>query len=391
MNARLSEPDYQLVWPRSLFVAESSKLLNVRTEPDWDDRCLLLLTDAFVGDYVDGPTAEFGRIESESIDPWSRRPTALTPRQKFLKDLMADSDLLHENPPPKRPYWRDRQGYSSDPANARWSIDMVAREFAVLVHELDLACYLDRRFGINCEEESRGNQAATVIERELGLTDVWPLNPRALADDPDLFYTLVEFLHDCVARPRKPVFFHGWNDCGWHREEFDIETGRAVYRWRVNKLFDRSDIGLRMADEGEDVGRLVTVTDDARAELVEAVVHRGDNEPTTDQVRHALALFRDRSADRNQKRSAVAALALVLEERRHDVLTDVMTKTDRGALFEIANGFHIRHQRADQKRDYPDYYLDWVFWLYLSSIELTNRVIDEQRALRPTGGRSHGA
>lgn len=56
-----------------------------------------------------------------------------------------------------------------------------------------------------------------------------------------------------------------------------------------------------------------------------------------------------------------------------------MAKSDRGALFEIANGFNIRHQRADQKRDYDDFYLDWIFWVYLASIELTNRILDEQQ------------
>ncbi|ALU73645.1 hypothetical protein H351_32360 (plasmid) [Rhodococcus erythropolis R138] len=383
MSARLSEPDYQLVWPRSLFVAEASRLLNIRTESDWDDRCVLLLSDAFVSDHVDGPVAAFGRIPVESADPWNIQPATMTPRQKFLKDLMAQADCLHEDPPPKRPYWRDRQSSSPRAGDARWPIDVVVREFVALVYELDMARYLDRRFDVDCEDQPRGNQAEVVIERELGTTDVWPLVPAILSSDPDLFYTVVEFLHDCVARPRKPIFYHTWNDCGWHREEFDIETGRTVYRWRVNKIFERSDSGLRMAEDGEDVGRLVTVTDGARTELVDAVVNRADKEPTTDQVRHALALFRGRGADRNLKRSAVATLALVLEERRHGVLADAMTKTDRGALFEIANGFHVRHQRADQKRDYDEFYLDWIFWVYLASIELTNRVIDEQRNLRP--------
>ncbi|MDO1481579.1 hypothetical protein [Rhodococcus ruber] len=383
MSARLSEPDYQLVWPRGLFVAEASKLLNARHEPDWDDRCFLLLTDAFVSDHVDGPVAEFQRISENSADSWGKPAMpqrTLTQRQIFLKELMAAADLLHEDPPPKRPYWKDRRGATTRASNARWPLDVVVREFVALVRDLDEARYLDRRFGIDCEDAFRGDQPAVIIERELGVTNVWPLDAQTLVHDPDLFYTIVEFLHDCVARPRKPSFYHNWNDCGWHREEYDIETGRAVYRWRVNKIFNRSDLGLQMAEEGEDVGRLVTGTDEVRADLIEAVVNRVDDEPTTDQVRHALALFRGRGADRNQKRSAVAALALVLEERRHDVLTDAMAKSDSGVLFEIANRFHIRHQRADQRRDYEDFYLDWIFWIYLASIELTNRVIDEQRS-----------
>jgi hypothetical protein len=135
--------------------------------------------------------------------------------------------------------------------------------------------------------------------------------------------------------------------------------------------------GWQLVEEGEDIGRFVAVTDDARAELVQAVVARDDGEPA-DQVRHALALFRQRGADRHQKRSAVAALALVLEERRHNVLTEALAKSDSGALFDIANKFHVRHQGAKQKRDYDEFCLDWIFWLYLASIELTNRVIDEQ-------------
>ena len=70
----------------------------------------------------------------------------------------------------------------------------------------------------------------------------------------------------------------------------------------------------------------------------------------------------------------------MLEERRHNVLIDALAKSDRSALFDIANNFHVRHQDAKQKRDYDDFYLDWIFWLYLASIELTNRVIDQQAA-----------
>ena len=57
----------------------------------------------------------------------------------------------------------------------------------------------------------------------------------------------------------------------------------------------------------------------------------------------------------------------MLEERRHNVLTDALAKSDRGALFTIANDFHVRHQDAKQKRDYDEFYLDWIFWVYLST------------------------
>lgn len=150
-----------------------------------------------------------------------------------------------------------------------------------------------------------------------------------------------------------------------------------MYRWRVNKILARSLIGLHLADEGEDTGRLVATTDESRADLIEAVAER-EGSTADEQVRHALTLFRSREADRHQKRSAITALALILEERRHNVLEDALPSKDRNELFRIANGFNIRHQGGDQKSEYDDFYLDWVFWLFLATIELTNRIVEDQ-------------
>ncbi len=375
VRARLAEPDYQLVIPRALFTAEAAKLLNQRGLSDWNERCELLLDDAFIRGYEGGPLSEFREI-AVTDDPWgtSAPRSSMTAKQQFLRDLMGKADQLREDASHRRPYWRERK------AGQRTVVVLdnaaVVREFIALVKELDEAGYLEKRFGKDCVDGPRGNVPGTLIARELGVEGLWPLEQRRISDDMDLFFDVVELLYDLVSRPLTRCY-HDYGECGWHHGDFEIEPGRMVYRWRVNKILARSDLGLRLAEDGEDIGRLVTVTDDARAELVQAVVARDDGE-SADQVRHALALFRQRGADRNQKRSAVAELFLVLEERRHDVLTGVLAKSDRVALFEIANNFHIRHQDAKQKRDYDEFYLDWIFWLYLATIELTNRVIDEQ-------------
>jgi hypothetical protein len=363
-------------------VAEAAKLLNQRGTKDWDERCELLLEHAFVRGYEGGPVSEFGEVAVASSggshgDPWgaaSEPRQQLTPREQFLRDLMRNADQLREDTSHRRPYWRERK------AGHRRVVVLdnaaVVREFIALVNELDDAGYFEKRFGKDCVDDTRGDVPDVLIQRELGVDGLWPLEHRRLADDMDLFFDVVELLYDLVSRPFTR-FRHGYGDCGWHHANFEIEPGRVVYRWRVNKILERSDLGLRVAEEGDDIGRLVAVTDDARTQLVHAVVARDDGEPA-DQVRHALALFRERGADRNQKRSAVAALALVLEERRHNVLKDALANSDRGALFDIANNFHIRHQDGKQKRDYDDFYLDWIFWLYLASIELTNHIIDDQ-------------
>lgn len=376
VTSRLAEPEYRLVWPRALFMAEAAKLLNRRTLTDWDERCELLLDHAFVRGYEGGPLREFR--ETVETSPWraSESGLALTAKQRFLRELMGQADQLREDASRRRPYWRQRQAGQRTVA----VLDNVSlvREFVELVDELDHNGYFERSFGKDCVDDARGNIVATLMERELGTPDLWPLDHGRLVANMDLFFDIVELMHDLVSRPLERSM-HSYAGCGWHHSTFDIESGRVLYRWRMNKILARSDLDLRLAEEGDDAGRLVAETNDARTELVQSVAAREDGEPA-DQVRHALALFRQRGADRNQKRSAVAALALVLEERRHDVLVDSLAKTDRGALFDIANNFHVRHQDTKQKRDYEDFYLDWIFWVYLASVELTNRVIEVQKA-----------
>lgn len=132
-------------------------------------------------------------------------------------------------------------------------------------------------------------------------------------------------------------------------------------------------IEYELAAEGEDLGRLVAVTDDARSQLV----HRALNDSTPDttaSIRHAIALFRGRDTSTESKRSAIFNLARILEERRA-LIREEAGKPDEGALFEIANRFDLRHRRADQRGEYDEAFLDWIFWWYLATVELTNRLI----------------
>ena len=90
-----------------------------------------------------------------------------------------------------------------------------------------------------------------------------------------------------------------------------------------------------------------------------------------------MALFRSRGVTREDKRSAAVALARVLEDRR-DLLKAELLSKDEGSLFQIANQFDVRHRRADQRPNYDEAYLDWIFWWYLATVELTDRLLARQ-------------
>jgi hypothetical protein len=82
-----------------------------------------------------------------------------------------------------------------------------------------------------------------------------------------------------------------------------------------------------------------------------------------------------------ERRSAVITLAGVLEERRNLLKAELLTK-DETALFQIANQFAVRHQRADQRGDYDPAFLDWLFWWYLGTVQLTDQLLARQASGR---------
>jgi hypothetical protein len=201
-------------------------------------------------------------------------------------------------------------------------------------------------FGEDCvDDPDERPDASGVIERRLGIPDLWPQSPQAW--DEDTFYGLIEVFHDLVSRPRRRSF-HSYSSCGWHHSEFHNGPARLLYRWKVNKLLREATIEYELAAEGEDLGRLIAVTDDARSELVHNALQDSPSDITAG-VRHAIALFRGRDASVESKRSAIFNLGRILEERR-TLIKDQLGKSE-GALFDIANRFDLRHRRADQLRD----------------------------------------
>ncbi len=258
-----------------------------------------------------------------------------------------------------------------------------------LIHDLDLAGYFDGLFGVECLDTSREPGPAEALSSRLEVEPFqWPMEADHFTGsvwtgghDEGLFYDVVEYLHDHAARPRHNSWHEAdWNQSCRHYYDYDVEVGQTVYRWRMNKILEQSEIGLRLAGPGPDVGTLVsTPPDSGRAELLDALATRpNDKEHDADDVQRAISLFRSRSAGRSDKRAAISLLYRALERRRYNVVQSALNGADSEPLYMIANKYDLRHNKADQHRDYPDYYLDWVFWMYLSTIELTNRIIDDQ-------------
>uniref|UniRef100_UPI002F3E2E39 hypothetical protein n=1 Tax=Streptomyces violaceoruber TaxID=1935 RepID=UPI002F3E2E39 len=372
--------NYELLWPAELLACEGERILRAsdRTSASsWVDRATWLITEALAGTTAVADFEELPDRDAPTDDPWASTTPGWgnrvgTGKREWFTELVNRAGELRQAAAP-RPYWPQRRGRGlshdvSTPRDTR-------RDFARIISNFADNGYLAEVFGEECVDDPNDlPDASQVIDRRLGIPNLWPLAPETW--DEDTFFGLIEVFHDLVSRPRARRF-HSWNMCGWHHSEFHNGPARILYRGKVNELLREAGSEYELAAEGEDLGRLVAVTDDARS----ALVHRALNESAPDittRVRHAIALFRGRDTTVESKRSAIVTLAGILKERRA-LLKDKLGK-DEGALFEIANRYDLRHRKADQRGDYDGAFLDWIFWWYLGTVELTNRLIASRTA-----------
>ena len=281
----------------------------------------------------------------------------------------ASSSLPQEQPPP--PHYSQR--VSGAAGTSESSLPTIVRLVSSLVRQFHDDHYFAETLGFDCVDDSDYNKSSPEkeLESRVGKPSLWSAEPEVWTE-PDLC-DFIEVFHDLAARPTRQSF-HGFNGCGWHPQAFSQRSGRALYRWRINGLLDTTTFRLRLAEAGEDAGRMVRRVSGELGRLIEGAL--GVDAPADDPVAHAIALFRDRDGTRQDHRSAVVALAGVLEERRTLLKVRLLAK-DEQALFEIANQYDVRHRRADQRGDYAPEFLEWIFYWYLATVQLTDRLLDD--------------
>lgn len=376
-NAADPGPDYELAWPRELFAAEANAVLASRNH-GWRDNAEVLLREAFAGDT---PAEDLRTVRWSDIPPEMHDPDC-EPDDVLDDDVLQRTFLLHlvscaaqlPGPMATKPYWsvRNAPETAEDPTNDQKAAARLQREWWQLVEDLRARGYLSR---VTPERAGRPDGAASVLldlelEKRIGVADLWSMGGEGWTLDE--FYSLVEIVHDLIARPRQ----RAWDMSGegrWCYMDFAPAPGRALYRWQVNQLLARHAVGLQLAADGEDMGRLVRATDDAREDLVERAQQSPDPAVRED-AGHAIALFRGRTATTADRRSAVIALTGILE-RRQRLLKRELFSQDEDALFLIANRFDLRHRKTSQQGDYDPIFLDWLFWWYLATVELTDRLL----------------
>jgi hypothetical protein len=287
----------------------------------------------------------------------------------WLDELLEDLPSLRQAQQP-RPYYSQRQVMAAPEPRA--SLAQVVKRARACVSELDAQHFFARTLGFECVDAM--GEVSTNITEEFE----WRVGKSSLLhtrdDDwtPDDLYDFVEVYHDLAARPTTGSY-HSYGGCGLHPSAFHVASGQALFRWRINAILAASILGTALAEDGEDVGRIVNAPPVGLDDLSSEALANAHETSDAAEVVHAIALFRGRNASREVQRSAILTLARIMEGHRK-LLKKHLLSSDEAALFEIANKFDLRHNRPDQKKDYSDEFLEWIFYSYLATVELARKL-----------------
>lgn len=251
--------------------------------------------------------------------------------------------------------------------------------------------YMQAAFGYNCIDAgdvdgTLGSNPSAYFMRTIRRRGVWPywedtqVGPEewmAYCEmwDEDTLFDVVEVMHDLISRPVDGRY-HSYAKCGWHYETFNAAAGRAEFREEMNGV-------LRLHDppyEINDAGMVVEAGPAEFHSLLTAAVPPGSEADIASKLDSATKRFRTRGASLDDRRVAVRDLADVLEALRGDIKDSMLSKDEKD-LFQIANGFAIRHQNRQQRGDYDrPIWLRWTFYVYLATIHAVLRVRERGEA-----------
>lgn len=324
----LQASENQLRWPLEVFLTEFDAVRSDSAE------VALLLEHAMVGATLSEQILADNGFDADRI----------------VSELNRRLDEIGEAP--ARSYYRARTTASTPARETRW--ESAFKAWSALVVDLDRSGWFDKLFGKDCPDAPRGEQPHEKAARDLGFEATWPptfkhIGIEGLTEDTDRedienFLSLVEWVGDHVARPRRIERTHLWDSCGRHYARFSIETGKLVYYSRVNSLLSQQRIPFVLADAGADAGYVVERVDDARTDLLTRAVETAPADSQSE-VEAAISQFRRHGADRSDKHAAVLSLFRVLENLRTDVKDHLLSQDER----DLQHRQQLRHSAQEQE------------------------------------------
>ena len=366
----LNDFDFSLRWPKELFLWEGNRIAQQKSDPSFLNMVASLFSEAF----VDGDIA--ASLEQTDVSGWTPGHTKSEQASRALTVLLEEPTKLHEFEP--RKYWIER----AVGVVAVTESSPLSRSFLEFITDLRALNYFPKVLREQCvdDNESWELDPSHEISRAIHATVNWPSDLEDGTVSDDVLYSVIEYFHDQAQRPRTRSA-HYYSGCGYHHNDHNKQSGAVVYRWYVNALLERYDVGLRLANVASEEGHLVRYSALSLDPLADQLAAATPGTKTEDgAIADAIRLYRGRSSTSNQRRAAVTQLAGVVENHRQRYKEIQFASGDESDLFQIFNKFALRHTNKLQNDDYGDDYLDWIFWVTLAAIQLVKEVSPSEPA-----------
>ena len=277
----------------------------------------------------------------------------------------------------KRRYYSQRNGINTEGEDL--SLEMLSKLFMNVYERFAGDGYFQEYFGYYCVDEDEvpgklgGNIEAEIIIA-LRKTNIWPISSSIESYKEDDLFDVIEFLYDHISKP-VDGWHHTWNDCGWHFDTFDKESGQIKFRERINLLLADYGGGYELSSTGE----LLAKPEMGLGTLLSAKMPESAPIEIRGRIESAILKFRRYKSSQSDRRDALRDLADVLEYLRPQI-KEVLLPKDESDLFEIANSFGIRHYNDKQKTQYDQkIWFSWIFYYYLTTINAVLHLLKRQK------------
>jgi hypothetical protein len=275
----------------------------------------------------------------------------------------------------KRTYYSVRTGLT--PEDQKIDFEILKKMFLILYKRLVNEGYFQKHFGIDCMdgfiEGTLGEDIDAVMFVNLRKQNLYPIFEKLPNYTEDDFFDVLEFLHDHCSKGING-FYHNWNNCGYHYQEFIDNEGQKYFRELINPLLADYKDGYEISESGE----ILILSDNGLSNLIKADIPTTETENITNKMNTAILKFRRHKSTLDDRKEAIRELADVLEFVRPEIKKH-LNKKDENDIFNIANNFAIRHHNADQKTEYDKaIWYSWIFYFYLATLHailrMTNKV-----------------
>lgn len=275
----------------------------------------------------------------------------------------------------KRNYYSVRTGKISP--DQQVNFEVLKKLFSVTYNKLNADSYFQKYFGIDCQDGYIPGELGEEIEammfvnlRKDNLFPIYQNLPNYTEDD---FFDVIEFLHDHCSKGLNG-YYHSWNNCGYHYEEFNDIEGQKHFRELLNPILREYKDGFEISESGE----ILILSDNGLTNLFEADIPTNDKENISNKINSAILKFRRYKSTLDDRREAIRELADVLEFLR-PAIKEHLNKKDENDLFNIANNFGIRHHNKDQQTEYDKaIWYSWIFYYYLATLHAVLRMTNKK-------------